>query len=272
MRNVLLSVLAKSLAGAAAGVLVSQSALAQNAIPNFGGLWTRLDSSGGGRSFDNPEVGQGPVQEPPAEAADDGYWIGDHESPILQAHAAAQVKERADFVRSGGIDLPPWSLCWPIGVPQTINLNEPMQFLQTPDKITILYQRDHLVRHVYLNEAQAENPAPSWYGHSVGHYEGTDTLVIDTIGQNGKTWVDRFGTPGSEQMRVVERYRMLPDGQHMEVTFTVEDPGTFTMPWGGRALYERDGIYLEEVVCAENNKDASTGLDYPIPMTDNREF
>jgi hypothetical protein len=267
MRKVLVRVAAAGL-----GVLMSQSALAQNAIPNFGGLWTRLDSSGGGRSFDNPETGQGPVQEPPAEAADDGYWIGDHESPILQAHAAAQVKERADFVRSGGIDLPPWSLCWPIGVPQTINLNEPMQFLQTPDKITILYQRDHLVRHVYLNEKQAENPEPSWYGHSVGHYEGTDTLVIDTIGQNGRTWVDRFGTPGSESMRVVERYRMLPDGQHMEVTFTVEDPATFNMPWGGRALYERDGIYLEEVVCAENNKDASTGLDYPIPMTDLREF
>jgi hypothetical protein len=85
-----------------------------------------------------------------------------------------------------------------------------MQMLQQPDKITILYSNDHEVRHVRMNQPHLENVTPSWYGDSVGHYEG-DTLVIDTVGVKIGPFamVDMYGTPHSPALHVVERYRLL---------------------------------------------------------------
>ena len=89
---------------------------------------------------------------------------------------------------------------------------QPVYFIQTPDKVTIIAQMDHQVRHVYLNVPHSEHVKPSWYGESVGHYEG-DTLVVDTIGINNQTWVDNFRTPHSEKLHVVERFRTADDGK-----------------------------------------------------------
>jgi hypothetical protein len=115
---------------------------------------------------------------------------------------------------------------------------------------------------------------PSWYGHSVGRYEG-NSLVIDTRGQNDKASVDRYGTPRSEKIRVVERYTIAPDGRTMTVNLTVEDPDTFTTPWSARVTYRRvaiEGNVIAERICSENNKDASTGKDYPVPMSARADF
>jgi hypothetical protein len=71
---------------------------------------------------------------------------------------------------------------------------------------------------------------PSWYGESVGHYEG-DTLVVDTIGLNNKSFVDHFRTPHTEKLRVVERWRLIEGGNKLEVHVTVTDPDTFNQPW-----------------------------------------
>ena len=258
---------------------VAVQAQAADGVPDFSGLWTRLASFQGGRAFDLPlGGGPGPLIDP-REMPDDGFWVGDYTNPILQPHAATTVKERSDFVLAGGIALPPWSLCWPSGVPQALNLGEPVQFLQEEDQITILYQRDMQVRRIYLNQEHSTDIEPSWYGHSVGHYENGDTLVIDTIGQNGKTTVDRYGTPSSEDLHIVERYTLAPDGQTMTVRFTVEDPRTFTTAWSGQVSYrfgrppwDPGGSSVSERICAENNKDASTGEDYPIPVADRIDF
>jgi hypothetical protein len=86
-----------------------------------------------------------------------------------------------------------------------------MQMLQQSDKITILYDEDHEIRHVRLNQPHPAQVAPSWYGDSVGHYEG-ETLVIDTVGiktERPVAMVDWFGTPYTEALHVVERYRLL---------------------------------------------------------------
>ena len=86
-----------------------------------------------------------------------------------------------------------------------------MQMLQQPDKITILYCNDHEVRHVRMNEPHPAQVTPSWYGDSVGHYEG-DTLVIDTVGVKTDrpfAMVDLYGTPYTQALHVVERYRLL---------------------------------------------------------------
>ena len=192
-------------------------------------------------------------------------WVGDVSNPILKPHAAAAITERNEAVLAGVEDLPAHSLCWPSGTPEVLNLREPVQILQAKDQITIIYQRDHQIRRVFMDAGRSSDLVPSWYGESVGHYEG-ETLVVTTIAQNDRTSVDKFDTPHSEKMRVVERYSLDPDGEGMTVIAMVEDPETFNMPWFARATYGRRPGPFEEIICAENNKNASTGLDYDIPI------
>ena len=98
--------------------------------------------------------------------------------------------------------------------------------MQTPKEVVMIFSGDQQVRHVYLDVPHSANPKPSWYGESVGHYEG-DTLVVDTIGRTSKTFVDNYRTPHSEQLHVIERWRMTDGGKTLEVRFRVEDPETF---------------------------------------------
>jgi len=250
---------------------VSAIAADGNAIPNFSGYWERPEA-GSGRVYYQPETGPGPLTN---TDPNDEFMIGDDTHPILQPHAAAAVKTVADAGRRGEVLYPAWSLCWPPGVPLVLNMAEPVQILQEDDQITILYQRGMTVRRIYLNEAHPEGVAPSWFGHSVGHYEGTNSLVVDTIAQDPRSETDRFGTPKSPAMRVVERYTLVNDGTRLRVDFMVEDPGTFTTPWRSHVEYvwpsERNGgnpadAKLIEVVCAENNRDVTTGGLFPIPQ------
>ena len=127
---------------------------------------------------------------------------------------------------------------------------------------------DSQVRHVYLDVPHSPNPKPSWYGESVGHYEG-DTLVIDTIGLNSKTFVDYYRTPHTEKLHVVERWRMANDRQAMEVTFTVDDPDTFNEPWSATRRYRRVERRFIEDICAENNQHL---FDYNIPIASKLDF
>lgn len=107
-----------------------------------------------------------------------------------------------------------------------------MQVLQTADKVTLLYQRDGQVRHVFLDQPHSTMVHRSPYGESVGHYQG-DTLVVDTIGMTADTPVDLFGTPHSEDTHVVERYRVTGEGNRarLEVRITVNDTKAFKEPW-----------------------------------------
>jgi hypothetical protein len=245
---------------------------AATTVPDFSGYWVR-PNPGSTRLFHPPRSGgPGPVM---AHADDGDYDIGDHTNPILKPHAAEAVKAFGDLGRAGILKLPPWSLCWPSGVLLHLVLGESVQFLQTPEQVTILYQRDHQVRRIYLNRPHTDNPMPTWYGESVGHYEGEDTLVVDTIGHRADTPADKYGTPHSDKMRVIERFVLSPDRRTIDVEFTVEDPETFTTPWSARVTYQRDPGPIHEVVCAENNRDAATGAaqgTYPIPIAARPDF
>jgi len=86
------------------------------------------------------------------------------------------------------------------------------------------------VRHIHLTDKHSDNVKMSWYGESIGHYEG-DTLVVDTIGLDDRTWVDGSATPHTKQLHVIERYHLIENGKVLEVNIHVEDPGAFTMPW-----------------------------------------
>jgi hypothetical protein len=107
-------------------------------------------------------------------------YVGDYTNPILKPQAAEVVKKHSEIELSGLAHPIPSTHCWPSGVPY-IFFQLGMQMLQQPDKITFLYLRDHEFRHVRLNQPHPGHVTPSWYGDSVGYYEGA-TLVIDTVG------------------------------------------------------------------------------------------
>src|SRR5438034_88556 len=109
---------------------------------------------------------------------------------------------------------------------------------------------------------------PAWDGESVGHYEG-DTLVIDTIGLNSKTYVDNYRTPHTEKLHVVERWK-LKDDATLEVTFKVDDPDTFNEPWTATYRFRRIQRPMNyEEVCAENNNPL---FDYHTPTANKPDF
>jgi hypothetical protein len=201
--------------------------------------------------------------------------MADPHSPILQPWAQAAVNKWNEDIQHGKQAFAAQSRCWPGGVPNILTYTaEPTYFLQTPKEVTILYERGPNIRHVYLDVPHTANPAPSWLGESVGHYEG-NTLVIDTIGLNDKTFVDNYRTPHTTQLHVVERYTVAPDRKSMTATLSVEDPGTFTSKWSAsqRFILHNTPIAEGEDVCAENNDANYFHEDeIPIPQTTTPDF
>ena len=201
--------------------------------------------------------------------------IADTSNPILQPWAAAQMKKTNAEILAGKESFEAMSRCWPGGVPGMMLFTaEPAYFLQTPKEVTILYSRGPHIRHVYVTAEQSKNPAPTWLGESVGHYEG-DELVIDTIGLSDKTFVDWYHTPHTTQLHVVERYKLLDGGRRMQGVVTVDDPGTFTAKWSGLHYFVKHNTAIadSESVCAENN-DANYFHEeqVPIPQTKTPDF
>jgi hypothetical protein len=198
------------------------------------------------------------------------YRIADLSNPNLKPWVKERMKKDNDEVLAGKIGYTARSSCKPAGVPtfMTYSRFEPIYFLQTPGKVTMIFAGDAQVRRVYLDVPHSENPKPSWYGESVGHYEG-DTLVIDTIGQNDKTFVDNYRTPHTEKLHVTERWRLIEGGNMMEVHIRVEDSDTYFAPWSGIQRFRRVEQQMREEVCAENNQHL---FDYHIPVADQPDF
>jgi hypothetical protein len=223
--------------------------------------------------------------------------VGDYTNPILKPAAAEVVKKHGE-ISLNGIGYPtPRNQCWPGGVPFVFPSGA-TQLLQQPDKVTILYNYDHQVRQVRLNKPHPAQVAPSWYGDSVGHYEG-DTLIIDTVGIKVGPYamVDWYGTPHTEALHVVERYRLLDykaakdgferdakenqvalgirdanyPGKYLQLQFTVEDDGVFTTPWAATMTYGRSPGDWAEAVCAENTQ-WFPGQEAAVPKADKPDF
>ncbi len=159
--------------------------------------------------------------------------------PILKLWAAEQMQATNEEVLSGKRPLPfiSQSRCWPGGVPGQLLFLQPVYFLQTPNEVWMIWERDHFVRRIYFTDKHSENVKPSWFGESIGHYEGGDTLVVDTIGlAAGKYhYIDSFRTPHTEKLHVVERFTISQDGRALTAIVTVEDPDTLTRwRWGRR--------------------------------------
>jgi len=201
------------------------------------------------------------------------YRISDITNPNLKPWAKDFMKKDNDEVLAGKIGFTPRSSCMPAGVPAFMNYGgfQPLFFVQTPKTVWLIHTGNQEVRRIYLGVPHSENPNPSWYGESVGHYEG-DALVIDTIGMNDKTFVDYFRTPHTTKLHVVERWKVIENGRMLEVTFTVDDPDTFNEPWSAIRHYKGAQIAMHaqpEEICAENNQHL---FDYHIPVANKADL
>jgi hypothetical protein len=224
-----------------------------------------------------PPSGIGPTKSDPAHpyipngrGQQPTFRIADVDNPNLKPWAAEAMRKSNAEVLAGKIAFTARSSCMPAGVPGFSSfIVEPIFFMQSPKEILMVYSGDQQVRRIWMNVPHSQNPRPSWYGESVGHYEG-DTLVVDTIGLNAKTFVDNYRTPHSEKLHVIERYRLTNNGQVLENLIWAEDPDTFNQPWSGIQRYRKEQRGpLDEQVCAENN---AALFDYSIPQARTADF
>jgi hypothetical protein len=169
------------------------------------------------------------------------------EAPSMRPWAEVKFKETKH-------ELDPLLSCFPPGVPRVWLQPRPFEIIQIPGRVLILYEGDHWVRQIWMNERHPDDPDPTWMGHSIGAWDG-DTLVIDTIGLNDSpdtTWLDSEGRPHSEELHVIERIqRTAPDTLTIQVT--INDTKTYTKPWSGEKVFKLRGDWkiMEDVNCIE---------------------
>jgi hypothetical protein len=311
------------IATTAAAALFSLPAFTQErtrgsaSVPDFSGVWGNPYLYG----IEPPLSGAGPVvntarrrqtldidARPFAAAnaplvSDNTKLAGDYRNPILRPEAAEVVKKHAEMALTGLGFPSARNQCWPQGLP-FIFTNAAVLLLQQSDNITMVYDEDHEVRRVRMNVPHPAQVTPSWYGDSVGHYEG-DTLVIDTVGFKIGPFsaVDQYGTPFTHALHVVERYRLIdyeaareawergskenirggavnegwaadPNyrGRALQLRFTVEDEGVFTTAWSATKTYRRVFRDWPERVCAENPHRYGTEKDAAVPTAEKADF
>ncbi len=282
---------------AASAAAVGATSIPTGFAPNANVGW--ISTSG---DWMRPPTGPGPVMEDPKipHVSNEEFRrtgkqptiaVGDPESPILQPWAKDTLRTHNQLVLSGKGGLSRQARCWPVGVPAfDLHGVNPLFIVQGPKEVLMIWQGDHVVRHIYLTDKHSARVMPSWFGESIGHYEG-DTLVVDTIGLNTKTFVDGYQTPHSEQLHAVERFRVVEGGKFIEVNVHVEDPGAYTTPWNASNRWRRvepgvaennvpltelssSGVAgpLHEVACAENPGSYFGKDETPIPQADKPDF
>lgn len=143
--------------------------------------------------------------------------------------------------------------CAPPGVPRVYLVRaEPIEIANLPGRVLMIFEYDHFVRNIFIDgRPHPSDPNPTWMGDSIGKWDG-DTLVVDTIGFNDKTWLDNDGHPHSEDLHVIERIRRV-NHDTLTIDTTIEDPKAYTKPWGGHAIYDlKPDWTLGEMICEDN--------------------
>jgi hypothetical protein len=273
-------------------------------VPDLSGLWAR-----GFLNFEPPESGRGPITNRsriPTGQSNLDQLVGDYTDPILKPEAAEILRKRGEIALTGKNFPDPSNQCAPHPMPYIL-WNWQLQLIQDKDKVTIVYMQNGEVRHVRLNGTHPAHVTPSWHGDSIGHYEG-DTLVIDTVGVKvgPLSMLDSLGTPQSEAVHVVERYRLVdyetairafgalekehihippdlaigdgvgidPDyrGKGLQLQFTVEDPNVLRMPYSAASTFLRGLGGWVERICAENTREYYDNIDTAIPRNETPDF
>jgi hypothetical protein len=229
--------------------------------------------------------------------------VGDYKNPILKPAAVEAVKKAGELSEGGRVNPDPSNQCAPYSPPYGFTIQLGVELIPNKGDIVMLYPQDDQIRRVRMNAKHPEKVVPSAMGDSIGWYEG-DMLVIDTVGVKvGKvTMQDRYGTPQSEAMHVVERYRFIDSlsarqqmitherragrvggavgtgpfiqnyGKALQLTYTVEDPTYLNAPWTARITYRRTNVAWTEQVCAENIVEYWPGMNIGVPKADKPDF
>jgi len=166
------------------------------------------------------------------------------------------LKKRIRAKNAGKPETDTSTACFPHGMPRLMESPYPIEIVQTPGRVTFLHEVAHEVRRIYLDQQHPANLKDTFLGHSVGHWEG-DTLVVDTIGINDKSFIDDEGEAHSNKEHLTERYRKINGGRQIELTMTVDDPVTLEHPYSYKRVYEwRPDVRPSEYICEENNRNA----------------
>jgi hypothetical protein len=212
-----------------------------------------------GSSLPAPRLADGTV-----DLGGDGVWnlpyitnFADHLVGMDEVPFLPWTKKLHEYNRSNNVMYDPEGMCLPPGGPRAFATPYPAQFIQQDDRIVVIFEGGaHVWREIHMDgrpHPAAANLTPTYFGHSVGHWEG-DTLVVDTLGYNEKTWIDYNGHNHTERLHTVERItRPSRDTLHYEVT--IMDPGAYSKPWTvAWDIPWSAGQELTEYICQENNK------------------
>ena len=252
MRN-LLVVSATALVTTAAAATLSptlrgQSGSASSKVADLSGDWAADRSRGGiGQSLSLSDIGgrkRGNEDDIPYQ-------------PWARAKTLSEKTSTGPDPRFDETTDPQVIYCEPPSVPHIYLWPIKTKFIQTPEAVYILYELGPFFRVVWLNSKHPEDPDPQWWGHSTGRYENGDTLVVDTVGFNDKTWLDQMGHPHTEQLHLIERYKRVNQNQ-LELDMTIDDPGAYTKPWNAHRNFALSvtGFLRYQQICSvrENQK------------------
>jgi hypothetical protein len=198
------------------------------------------------------------MRDAPADTALQ-YWVYEFnvEDPPMTAWGAAQYKAAKPSLGPRSVLLTEtndlvYRSCFPPGVPRIFLQPTPMQIVQVPGEVIMLFEYDSLRRQIFTDGRPHDtNLGPSWMRDSIGHWE-QDTLVVDTVNFNDKTWIDRIGHPHSDALHVVERIRRI-NHDHVFDDVTIEDPKAYTRPWTAHLDFLlRPSWTLAERFCEED--------------------
>jgi len=284
-----------------AAMLYSTAALAvPDFAPTASSAWYSYS-----REWMPPASGPGPVMQDkahPRVSNDDFRATGqqptppfaDVSNPILQPWAAEALRKLNAETLSGRPFISQLATCRPLGALAFVlsPMTRPMFILQSPKEVLLINESFNEVRHIYLTGNHRPNLKPSLEGDSVGHYE-RDTLVIDTVGFNDKTYVDGFKTPHTTQLHTIERFHLVDGGNELQVDVHVEDPGAFTTPWDAKMRFlkyelvaaraKQKGVQLaalatpedgplNEAICADSPNSLMFAPGYSVPRADQPDF
>ena len=266
--------------GASAALVAAAAgfAQAQTKMPDLNGVWAREAHN---------------YRKPYLEPGRGGGIINGYNNEYLKPWVVELLNRDTLVTRSGQAVHNPHATCFPESVPAVFG-GAVMQILQTPTEVTMIFADPGQFRTVYLNKTHPKHVTPSYWGHSIGHFEG-DTLVVDTVGiavKPNSGSMGNYGTPHSEALHVVERWRFLREGEvstapppendsfdadavikdarHLRLTFTLEDPIAFRKPWSVTLDFMPLKARVREYVCAENSR--SSQLTPLLPTADTPDF
>lgn len=202
-----------------------------------------------------------------------GMWLGSEnifDPEPVNGHTSTGFPDDPPFTEAGReafesydprVDDPPED-CLPWGFPRNVvHTFYPLQIAQLEEKMLLIYEYDPIPRRIYLDDRDVpEDIPPLWFGYSVGHWEG-DTLVVETTHFREENILTTNGLPQSQNMEVTERFRLLDDGETLEVDITIVDPKYYTEPLDLTVYWARTDREQHEFVCVEGLQDNITELD-----------